>query len=245
MRNTHNRLARLYSPAPRARLNADETIDWTLEPHRPVWLSQASLAVLIGQLLSGETLAAKICRKLQANLSEPWQDALRIQEEEEVRHIELLSRYAQRVESNPQPTVLDSVFAAALDWRGNPAALVILNNIVLESEALALYRTTQIAIGCPLFSAIATHIGKDESRHIRLGRLMIEQALSAVSQDEQIVIFAWIKDLWWKAGRTALAAYGDVDFSSEASHMLESRWQSHQRALSRSGLLTAGVAARL
>jgi hypothetical protein len=221
----HSRLAKLYSPAPRARWNADEAIDWTLETHRPFWLSQTSLAVLIGQLLSGEALAAEICRRLQATLSEPWHNALRKQEAEEARHIELLSRYAQRVEINLQTAGLDSVFAVALDWLGNPAALVLLNNIVLESEALALYRTTRIAIGCPLFSAIATHIGNDESRHIRLGRLMIKQTLNAVSQDEQIVIFSWIKDLWWKAGRTALAAYGDVDFSSDVSHMLESRWQ--------------------
>ena len=245
---SHHHLARLNKFASESMVSAADTIDWHLEPRRPDWLSASDFAVLLGQLLRGEALAADVCSKIKGEVSGALRESFRMQEEDERRHIYFLNRYMDRLGCAAGPSRIADVFSQTLSWHGNPAALILVNNVVLEAEALTLYKAVGFALDCPLFRAIATRIGKDEARHVRLGQLIIDDMVKNVPHNERNEIFVWIRTMWHRAAEAALndysgalrAACGMAD-----TGFLKARWASHEAALAQCGFLPSKVMASL
>ncbi len=225
-----------------------DAVDWRMTPRRPDWLLPGDFAALTGQLLRGETLAADICHRLQDLVKGALRESFRIQEEEERRHIDLLNRYIEKLNCAAQPSRMTEVFSKTLGWQGDAAALVLINNVVLEAEALTLYRAIETALGCPLFRGIAMRISKDEARHVRLGQMILDTILENMPLDERIGIFVWIRDQWRK---TALAALDEYSAALRAvcgiedRAFLQARWATHQASFSRCGFLPASIMAGL
>ncbi len=237
------RLDRLAEVSARGQWQLDQAIDWTCSPAASPWVPRRSYVGLVSQLFHGEAAALALTGRLLAAFSHDAhaRAALVWQEVDERRHVAVhvacLARLGEIAEST---SVLKEALEAMLPWQGPPAALVLANNIVLEEAALSVYPRIASALGCPLFSAVARRLARDEARHVRFGHIVVPPLLAALTVDERVDIYRWLRQLWTTFSRSALTDHATLlkTFGLPLSTKLEHHWSRQADALVALGLLT-------
>jgi hypothetical protein len=202
---------------------------------------------LVADLRFGELATAETCDYLAAALSDSGlTECLAIQREDERRHAALYRCYleALAVEARPDPA-LARIHRRCLDWNGDPVAVVLAMNVVLEGEALRLQRFFAERFPCPLFADMNRAILADEARHVASGRIYAAAALTGLDPDQRATILAWLRELWWECAMAVRARFGGVQgrFISALLPPLSLAWQAQAAALAQLGLPSAEATA--
>lgn len=218
---TQPRIADLYSKAVSEQWTVAETLDWdkTIDPGRPLIEPYRSMpvspdlyrrlsaaqqerlmagltTVTFSQLLHGEQGALMVSAGLvQAVPYFDMKQAAAIQTADEARHLDVFSRYLQRIgniypPSPPLRRVLDVIGRHPL-WQAQMVGM----QIVIEGLALATFLDVRESAACPLLRSILELVIKDEARHVAFGKIGLRHHLEALNDDERASLSAFTTDL--------------------------------------------------
>jgi hypothetical protein len=227
----------------RERVRAEhQDFDWGAKPRIPLWLSRRGYANILADLCYGEWATAEACQRMAGLLPEPEAQACLLrQRDDELAHAEIYQRYLQRlgvgVKVKPSPG-LSEIYQRCLSWSGNPLALVLAFDVVLEGEALRLQRFFARRLPCPLFRQINRAILVDEARHVAFGRLYGTMGITALPAGERRALAKWLKTLWWDCARTIRSRnLGPGGWVLRAWHPpLDASWRAQSERLAAMGL---------
>lgn len=246
--DTAGRLARLAAAERPESRAGQRVLSWHLKPKRPMWLSRQAYGRIVADLRFGELATAEACQRMMALLPEPEAKACLVRQRDDERdHAAIYGRYLTCLEVEPTPSPgLREVYRRCLAWPGNPLALVLAFDVVLEGEALRLQRFFARRMPCPLFREINRAILIDEARHVAFGRLYGTVGVSALSVDERLDLYRWLKGLWWDCARVIRSRnLGPGGWVLRALHpSLAASWRQQSDRLVGMGLFRPGEGSR-
>ncbi|MBI3452771.1 MAG: ferritin-like domain-containing protein [Rhodospirillales bacterium] len=236
-----NDVQSLTAKAQRAQWSLDADIDWTLKVKPPGWLARRAYVDAISQLLHAEHATRRVCIRLAVELADPAARAfLATQIADEDRHIAAYTRYLARLgDIAPADPALIRTFAAAEEWAGPPQGLLAAFHVVLESEAVRLQDEVTSWFPCPLFRAMNAAIVRDEARHVAFGRIWLGATVDALSPDQRVEIYRWVRGLWRdcaKVEREVGPLRGRFLRQLHAGYV-EAKWPRYRRILCETGLI--------
>ena len=219
--------------------------DWGAKPRIPFWLSRRGYANIVADLCYGEWATAEACQRMAGLVPEAEARACLLrQRDDELAHAEIYRRYLRclGVEVEPSPA-LSEIYQRCLSWSGNPLALVLAFDVVLEGEALRLQRFFARRLPCPLFGQINRAILVDEARHVAFGRFYGTMGIAALPTGERRVLATWLKTLWWECARAIRSRnLGPGGWVLRAWHPpLETSWRAQSERLAAMGLFARGT----
>ena len=112
-------------------------------------------------------------------------------------------------------------------------------HVVLEGEALDLHALFARRVPCALFRTASARILRDEARHVAFGKLFLRRRLSCLPHDERMRIYRWIKMLWWRVARSAVAGALGIQpgILQLLGSDLDARWRLQVQSLCALGLI--------
>ncbi len=222
----------------------DTDIDWDQQIVLPRWLPKKVHLAAVSQLYHGEIVTERLCRRLLTELAEPQaRNFLETQIADESRHVRVYEAYLRRLgDIAPMDPAVETAFQGGLSWPGAYHALIVASHVVLEGEALRLQQEFSHSFPCPLFRQINIMISRDEARHIAFGKVFLRAKLAAISHDERLAIYRWVKSLWSEVARATIGRYSGR--SAVVMHvgkkLLNERWDRHRPVLEEIGLIASG-----
>lgn len=183
----------------RAAVAGDAAIDWDLPASPPRWLSERAYRTAISQLFYGEQATVAMCARLAADIPDPAvRRFLATQIADERRHMAYYERYLARFGGiGAIEEGVAMAYQGALAWHGSHLGAILAFHVVLEGEGLRVQRLYGDWFPCPLFRQVNALIARDEGRHVAFGRHYLRKSLCAVTREERIAIYRWIRDLWF------------------------------------------------
>lgn len=223
--------------------SVDHDIDWRRSPSKPWWLPRRNHATLISQFLYGERVAQAACERLLPLLpAGSLRLALTSQIADEARYCQAHERYlAQLGDIAPPSWVFVNAFQHVADWSGPAEGLVLAIHVVLESEALAIQQDLARDFPCPTLRRICLLAARDESRHVALGRALLQAAnLSARPIDERLSLHRKLRQFWRDCAQAVAMDHGPLLALAVPQSRLQSGWLRLQLVFRRVGLIRAG-----
>lgn len=192
------RLAIFSEGARRAANAGDREIDWDATPAAPAWMPVRSYATAISQLYYGELATIAMAERLTVDIDDDAAKAfIQTQIADERRHAAYYQRYLSRLgEIGEIEKGIAMAYDGALAWRGSYHGTVIAFHVVLEGEGLCIQQLYGRWFACPLFQQVNTLIARDEGRHVGFGKLLLKETLGALTFEERIAIYRWVRALW-------------------------------------------------
>ena len=234
-----DRLDRLTEKGLRAAAVADNGIDWDTRIKKPAWLRMQYVRTAISQLYFGELATITMCERLLRELDDG--NAIRFvrtQIADEQRHVRYYERYLAR--AGGIEDICDGVamaYEGALAWRGSYHGAIVAFHIVLEGEGLRLQQLYGNWFPCPLYKQINTLIARDDGRHVAFGKIFLRRQLQALPLEERIVIYQWVRALWFDCAGPIQADMPGIVFRAVGRRWAENRWRRQREALIDIGLI--------
>lgn len=225
--------------------SAECDIEWRLTPVRPWWLPRRNHVMLASQFLHGEQAARAACEALLPLLPDgALRLALATQITDEARHCEAYERYLARLgDIGPRRPLLADAVSRIADWKGPAEGLVLATHVVLESEALAIQQDLVRDFPCPILQRICLLAGRDESRHLALGRILLRAAdLPARPIDERLALHHALHRLWQDCAQAVVEDHGVILWRAVPRARLDAGWRRLQVTFRRVGLIGHGEA---
>ena len=238
------RLESLINKAFKNQWSIDTAIDWSLEPIIPEGIERAMYIDMVSQLYySEEATIALLGRMLQELPSLQAKRYLCTQAADESRHAQAYRAYLERLgDIAPINEGLRAIFEAGLTWSGEPCAMIVALNVVLEGEALKQQHKRIETLPCPLFKQVNQAIVPDEARHAAFGQIYLKSHLKTVSDDDKRAILMWIAGLWKLWGQANEGRY-QPDATNPAAAVLQTppdelreRWEDRRKVFEDIGL---------
>ena len=207
-----NRLKKLYALGKKLNWNATLDLDWSKDPYPLTeWASNPEffafngfepfeklseeekiecswhvLASGLSNIVHGEQGALLVASQL-ATCAPTYQAKLYAASQtfDEARHVEVFSRYLQRIHGLEYPVnknlkaLLDKTLT---DPRWDLKFIGM--QIVIEGLALAAFQTTKETSNCPLLRQLVHYVIRDEARHVTFGINYLTEFLQTLSEEE-------------------------------------------------------------
>lgn len=231
----------LAAKGAQAQWSAADAVNWTDDIALPAWLPRKFYAAILSQIYYGERAASRMCQRILDDIRDPLaRHCMELQLIDEERHAEVYLAYLEGIGGlEPIEPLLAAAYEEALSWSGPPLAMVAAFNIVLDGEALYILDDLGSWLPCPRFRRINAPIRRDEARHLAFGKLYLKSTAGALSPEQRLDIYRWLKGLWHDT------AFGLLDRAWIPSSMLRRRyhtwaetgWRGHRLALIGAGLV--------
>ncbi len=246
---THeDRLATLIAKAFEGQWSPETVIDWDQRISLPRYFPRKGYVSIVSQLYHGELAALALCRRLQMELPNPRaRQFLSTQVGDEARHARVYESYLMRLgDVAPANVALSAALERAISWHGSHQALIIAIHLVLEGEALRLQQGFGKWFPCPLLRQIHALISCDEARHVAFGKIYPWNTLSALSAEERIVMYRWVRELWHDCASAARCEYYGLGslITRVGRGSVGERWSAQVEVLKDIGLVTDDEASR-
>lgn len=232
---------KLCNHAQAARWSVEDRIDWQAEVQLPPDVPAASYVDMVSQLYYAEEATLQVCARMVRELPElTAKRYVCTQMADESRHIQAYQRYLARLgDIAPVNERLKSLFVAALESKGDPTALVVALNLVMENEAMDQQKRRIDTLPCPLFSQINRAILVDEARHSAFGTLYLRGKLPLLQEEQRHAITAWIESLWggWMHANDGRYTDEGARVLAVRPQELSASWGGHQRRFRALGLI--------
>ena len=241
------KLAHLAAKAQAGQWSVADDIDWRRAPHLPLWMSRDQARAMISQLYRGEIATSRLCQTLLREVAPgPARRCLAYQIADERRHAEAFRRYLEPL-GGVAPVDPDLAWALDAAGRGSAGTLgaMVAFHVVVEGEVLRVQGSLARLLPCPLLNDINRRVARDEARHVAFGRIVLGEAVAALSAEARAQLYDWVFDLWQQTGARSLDGRADNGMAhSLLRGWLAGGWRHHAAALAQIGLVPAAEQGR-
>lgn len=179
-----------------------------------------------------------MCERLAHELPDPAARAfVARQAADEARHAQAYARYLDAFGGiGPIDRAVERTFEKALAWHRPWQGLVVVANVVPESETVRLLQRSPNIFSCPQLREINALVARDKARHLAFGWLHLTAHKAALPAKGRQRIYDWVRDLWRDCVHPWRFPVSILTWVNRPA--LARLWQRHERAFGEIGLIT-------